>query len=127
MFTISKNGIITVNRGDTFSFTVSINVGTSIDNIEYNWPDEEHATLCFALMEPNQRWEDAILKKAYHKEDLVEDEETKIKRIEVKFKVEDTEYLLPGTYYYAIKLDRYVDNEETVDTIIPKTKFFIID
>ena len=49
----------------------------------------------------------------------------------IRFNPEDTLDLLPGVYYYSIKLHKMTDNDEEhideVITIINKTKFIICD
>ena len=126
MFDISRNGIICVSRGDTFTINIFVNIGTLLEPLQYIL--EEDDKLYFALMEPNQPFEHALIRKVFTKED--EDENH---NINMKFKSEDTEYLLPGNYYYMVKLTRPVQSESgeeescLVDTIISKTKFVIMD
>ena len=78
-------------------------------------------------MEPNQKWEDAILKKVYDEIDF----DYEYHQLMIRFEPQNTEYLKPGTYYYQIKLYRpkeNVDDEfEAIDTLIPRTKFIILE
>lgn len=123
MFNISKNGIITVSRGDTFTLEVFINLGTAVDPIQYRL--EEGDYVYFALMEPHQPFEHALIRKMYDYRNL-----NKEGSVVMKFITEDTEYLMPGNYYYMVKLYRAggeSGEEESVDTIVSKTKFIIID
>ena len=117
MFDISNN-IITLNRGDTFSLDVNVNIGTTWDPTTYIL--EEGDKLYFALMEPNQPFECALIRKVFTKDDQDEDG-----CVIMNFKSEDTEFLLPGLYYYTIKLSR--EDDTIVDTIVTKTKFTILD
>lgn len=123
MFEISSNGIITVSRGDSFTLNVFVNIGTVLDPLQYSLSGEDK--LYFGLMEANQPFECALIRKMYSEED--QDAETGM--VAMRFVPDDTEFLLPGKYYYMVKLVR-VDAEtgaETVDTIITKTRFIILD
>ncbi len=118
MLDVSKNGIITLNRGDVFSLNVTVNAGSVLEPVIY--PMEEGDKLYFALMEPRQPFEHALVRKVFTKEDQDEYGD-----VLMNFKAEDTEYLVPGKYYYTVKLFRAAG--ELVDTIISKTQFIIID
>ena len=118
MFDITRNGIITISRGDNFTINTTINVGTLLEPLLYELQSGDK--VYFALMEPNQPFEHALIRKVFTKED--QDEEL---NVSMNFKVEDTEYLMPGQYYSMVKL--YRAEEDLVDTIITKTKFFIVD
>ena len=128
MFDISNNGIITLNRGDSFTLTTSINLGTVLEPIQYVL--DTYDSVYFALMEPNQPFECALMRREFNYTDLDANND-----VVMKFNNEQTEYLLPGTYYYMIKLVRRglleSGQEEpdiiSVDTIVPKTKFVIVD
>lgn len=148
---LSKNGIITLNRGDTFTLPIHINLGSGVapDYIDEEGEkyktyilrkyliegceddgDPEHYEsdhLYFALLLPNQKWEDAIVKKVFWANDI--DPEHKV--VLLHFYPEDTEYLTPGNYYYQIKLQRCPqstkDGFEHIDTVVPRTKFVILE
>ena len=123
MFNISYNGIITVNRGDSFTAVMSLNAGNELNPIEYEMTPDSF--VYFAVMEPNQPFEDAILKKKLDIDDMNDTGD-----IVIHFKPQDTQCLLPGRYYYQVKLqvcdpDDYSKYE--VHTIIDKTQFFILE
>ncbi len=123
MFNIAFNGIITVNRGDSFSFPLTINFGTSLDPLNYGLGELDK--VYFAVMEPNQPFETALIKKVFTRADVNENNE-----IMIKFKPKDTLCVLPGKYYYQIKLQRFNSNDPEdydVDTVIDKTQFFILE
>lgn len=123
MFSIAFNGIITVNRGDSFSFPLTINFGSSLNPDTYVLGIRDK--VYFAIMEPNQPFETAIIKKVFTSADLNDDN-----TIQIKFSPKDTEYVLPGKYYYQIKLQRFNSSDPDdydVDTIIDKTQFFILE
>lgn len=89
---------------------------------------EEDLVVCgdeiyLGLMEPNQPFELAILKKKYDYRNL-----NKNGDVVIKLKSEDTENLIPGTYYYTIKA-RLLQDDGTYDvnTIITNTQFKIIE
>ena len=120
MFHISSNGIVTVNRGDSFELPIVLNIGNSIDRQEYILADTD--ALYLGIMEPNQPFETAIVRKKFTSKDLDEDN-----NINVRFWPKDTVCLLPGKYYYQVKLQTV--DEATgrldVETVIDKTLFYI--
>ena len=120
---MALNNIIKINRGDTFSFDLNI-VDEGSPTGQYILQEDD--VLYLGIMDPNQQFEDALVKKSYTKDDC--DEEG---NFVITIKAEDTIDLCPGVYYYAIKLHRLINNEEEyldeVITIINKTKFIICD
>lgn len=121
MFSVSDSGIVYLNRGDSMRIPLFINMGTSLEPIQYLLSDAD--TLYFALMEPNETFERAILKKVFTNKDPLDEEGD----VFIKLEPKDTEYLLPGRYYYTIKMK--TDNEDgsyDVQTITPETEFQIL-
>lgn len=124
MFNISSNGIVTVNRGDSFELPITLNIGNSIDRKEYVLTGTD--VLYIGVMEPNQPFETAILRKVFTCADL-----DKNNHIVIKFWPEDTMYLHPGKYYYQVKLETDCFDSQTnkfrkdVETVIDKTLFYI--
>lgn len=118
MFTISLNGIIRVNRGDSFSFPVLVNIGNNLIKDVYMLNESD--ALYVGVMEANQPFECALIKKKYTKESQDENG-----NITVKFIADDTLHVLPGKYYYQIKLVRS-GLEKEVSTIVDQTQFFIM-
>lgn len=100
MFYLYRNGFISINRGDTFEVPLFINNGTCFDPVRFYLNQHPNASVYMGVMEPNQRFEEAIIKKKYD----YEDEINKCGDLIVKFKSTDTEYLLPGKYYYEVKV-----------------------
>ena len=122
MFNVSRNGIITMNRGDTWDTPLFLNLGTSLEPTPFI--PSKNDFIYFGLMEPNQPFECAIVKKTFTNKDF--DEETLC--LTLSFSSCDTENLLPGTYYYEIKLCINQGTAvEEVHTIVPKTKFIIVE
>ena len=91
MFNIANNGIITITRGDTFTTSIFINLGTELDPKQGVL--QEGDLVCFALCEPNQPFEHAILKKVMTNKDLDENN-----NVILEFKHNDTQFLLPLVY-----------------------------
>lgn len=117
--------IITINRGDTVEFPVYVNtMGNMWAPIKTELDDGD--TLYFAIMEPNTKFEQAIVKKIFNKYSIRDTEGDLL----IKLDPIDTLYLRPGKYYYSIKrkrVDVMTFHVERVDTIIPNTPFYIVD
>lgn len=112
--------IINLMRGDTYVSPIIINIGNKLYPEYYKL--QENDCLYFGLMEPNQAFEDAVIKKKFTFDSLKDDNED----ILLTLKPEDTENLLVGKYYYMVKLltkDEY-DND-LVRTIYPPTLFYL--
>lgn len=123
MFNISYNGIITVNRGDSFRMPLVLNIGTKFEPMRLTLDD--YSFVYFAVMEPNQPFENALIRKKFTKDDLLENGD-----ILIKFKPQDTQCVLPGKYYYQVKLQKVnPDNTDDyeVHTVIDKTLFYILE
>ena len=120
MFNISKNGIITLTRGDTFQLPLFVNVGTPLKPIRFDLQENDAVT--FRVMRANEKSEDAVIKKVYRQKDMNEHGD-----VVVKFESADTFYLDPGIYYYEVKLAYVRDNQSYVNTIVGRTKFYLID
>ena len=120
MFCLSSAGIISITRGDTACLPITLHDGTSIDNWEYHLNEKDE--LYFGLMEPNTFFEQAIVRKKYTFNDLDANG-----TINIILNPEDTECLLPGLYYYQIKVRLYdpASGNYLVNTVLPKTQFWI--
>lgn len=119
---IDYSGIIRIMRGDSFRMPLPINMGTTMDPIYKQLGQNEF--LYFGVMEPNQAFEDAVLKKKYDK-DSEKDEDGNTLLI---LNPEDTLDLLVGTYYYSLKLVRKDSNNkvEYVKTLISPTQLWLL-
>lgn len=119
------NNIIKMTRGDTYEFNLTIDDEGS-ENGKYILQGND--TVYFGLMEPNSAFEQSLVKKIYTEEDRDKDG-----NIFITIEPEDTEHLLPGVYYYSVKLEVDHENGETYEsihkviTVINKTKFIILD
>jgi hypothetical protein len=118
--------IVKINRGDSFELPVTI---PRKDDCTKPYFLTSRDALYFALMYPNQRFEDAIFVKGY----TLEEQDVKTGEIIVKIVPNDTRALTPGVYYYTAKLQRGgtlevlddFDEPDEVRTIIERTKFII--
>ena len=68
MYQVLDNGIITLTRGDTFNYTFSLK-----DDVGEQIILTEDDNIYFGICEPNQLWEDAIVKKICEK--LIDDKD----------------------------------------------------
>lgn len=118
MFSISRNGIITIDAGDSAIFTLNIDAGCVLNPLLYEL--EQADRICFSVMQPNQGFQQGVLRKIFTTADLDTNH-----NLLIKFDCSDTEHLLPGRYTYQIKLVQLRNNQEYVYTIIPPRKFII--
>lgn len=116
MFATIENGIITLDRGDTLYTPIKINAGTKMNPVPYTLTEND--TLYFALLEPNQSFENAIVKKVYNSTS----EKDECGNTLLKLETEDTECLSAGKYYYTVKLR----SGNKLTTLIQLTIFNII-
>lgn len=117
MSMIYNSGNVVLNRGDSLSMAIQLNIGTKLEPIIHKLT--EHDAVYFGLMEPNQPFECALLKKKLTVENL-----DSRGNVQLNIRPRDTQCLLPGKYFYQIKL--CINNEE-VYTIVDKTQFFITE
>lgn len=123
---MSKN-IITINRGDSFDFNLVIEDESSPNNT-YILKDKD--IVYFGLMDPHQPFEHALVKKRYTGLDA-----DSAGNLSISLEPQDTLDLVPGVYYYSIKLlkasefdkENNIYTKEKVITVINKTKFIIND
>ena len=107
MFYIDKlTQEVCLNRGDDATFTLHINEGSNLDPMQYKLHDED--CLYFAIEEPNQPFENAIVKKVINLKNNLLD---KNGNITFDITSEDTLLLMPGLYYYEIKAKLYRGNQ----------------
>ena len=118
--------IIKINRGDSFELPVEI---PRKDDYTKPYFLTTKDALYFALMCPNQKFEDAIFIKGY----TLKEQDLKTGEVILKIVPNDTRALAPGVYYYTVKLQRGgtledvadFDEPDEVRTIIERTKFII--
>ncbi len=120
MVEVSNNNIIKVTRGDSFTLHFG---ELNLESVNADSLLKGDDVLYFGLMEPNQPFEHALIRKVATVEDVGEDG-----RVAMDFSPEMTVCLLPGTYYYSVKIKRNpVGGPSRVETLINKRKFYIID
>ena len=126
----TQNNIIVITRGDSLEFKLApITLG---EYLKYELKGDD--TLYFGLMDPGQPFEEALVRKVYTVDDFAT-----IEDFVLELDPEDTLDLLPGKYFYALKL--HIDHTEAgtpetnylpteidkVITLVNKTKFIIND
>lgn len=126
-----SNNIIIMNRGDTLEFDLTI-ADTASANGRYILQGAD--TVYFGVMEPGQPFEIAKIRKSFSTADL-----DPAGNLTIVLEPADTIDLLPGKYFYAVKLHLYhaeLDSEtglptgnciDKVTTVINKTKFILCD
>ena len=118
--------IIKLNRGDSWSLDTYI---PSREDNSQNYLLTASDVLYFALLYPNQPFEQAIIIKGY----TLDDQDVATGKIVLELRPNETRSLTPGVYYYTTKLQRGgtlesigdFDNPDEVRTIIERTKFII--
>lgn len=120
MFHIAKNGIITVNRGDTFTLPIFVDFGTPLKPDRLELQEGDQVTL--RIVGANDDWENAIIVKVGTVKDLNEDG-----AVVFEFNNDDTNWVDPNLYYYEVKVEYTRDDKFNVKTFIPRTKFFILN
>lgn len=127
---MTNNNMIILNRGDTYEFDLTIDDANSVDG-RYHIQGED--TIYFGIMDPHQQFEDALVKKKFTTEDADSNG-----NLTIVIEPEDTLDLLPGVYYYSVKLHMQHENKnpetnevygyvDKVYTVINKTKLFLND
>ena len=123
MFNLSRDGIIRLSRGDSCKMPLFINQGTALYPIRYNLNDidKQDTVIYLSIMQPNQYFENGCVRKMFSKKSgwTLTDTGDLVIIIEPK----DTQFLMPGKYFYEIKADLQGNNQ--VNTIIQKKEFWI--
>lgn len=122
MIDISRNKIITMNKGDyvCIPLILALKSKNMCGEIEYTLRDED--IVQFRIMNCNDTWDDAIIKKEYTKDNFCGNN-----RINIILDGEDTINMESGKYFYEIKFITYLEGEELVDTIISRREFILLD
>lgn len=104
-FDIDNQNMISLTRGDSAVFSLFLNKGTDLLPLRYIihdiFEDDEivaREEVYLALEEPNQPFENAIVKKVFNSCNV-----DKKGDIIIDFKHDDTKCLIPGKYYLEIK------------------------
>lgn len=121
-----SNKIIKLNRCDSWEHIITI---PKKEKPFENYLLKATDVLYFALLYPNQPFEDAIIVKGY----THDDQNIETGEITLTLTPNETRCLTPGIYYYTTKLQRGgtlevlgdFDNAVEVRTITERTKFII--
>ena len=117
MFELKESGEIRITRGDTSpELPLFINKGTEILPLRYHL--KPYDEVCVAVMQANEDFETASLKKVYNTNSLNEEGD-----VIIQFMPQDTELLSVGNYAYTVKLHNTVSG--VVNTVIKATPFII--
>ena len=120
MYTISENGIITLCKGDSADIPLFINAGNTFQPYKYSLQGDDK--IFFVVSESFQPFTEGVIRQVYTADDV-----NALGDVVIHIEPEDTHYLLPGRYYYEIKLLIRKDNNDVIDTLIPKRLFYIIE
>ena len=112
--------VVNITRGDSCCITAQV-----LDEVSqevYYLSDED--VLYFGVMDSNQKFEDAVIKKRLTKDNMAEDG-----TIMIPISPSDSIDLIPGVYWYTLKLHniKKAAKIDRVETIVANTKFIIND
>lgn len=119
-FVLIMNNLI-LSKSNTLKLPLFINWGTEKSPIQYELQPTD--TIYVGVMENNQSFENAIIRKLYK----YNDEKDEYGNLIIKITPEDTEYLLPGKYCLTIKLRRQLIDTYEVHTVINNISLQIIN
>lgn len=114
---VKKNNVISINRGDYVEIPFKFEEG-KFPKTPITMNDGD--VLFFGLMDPNMHFEHSLIKKEFTGKDTISSEG----EFTLILEPDDTLELLPGTYFYEIKL---LTKDAKIKTLIQKTRFNIID
>lgn len=121
MIKIDNGNNISVTRGDSLLLKLFINEGDKMSPKRFLLKDHTGSAVYLGIMENRQDFENAIVKYKFDENNVDENGD-----VVVKIKATDTLNLEPDTYFYEVKLVYYDgDEDEIVNTIIPKAKFIV--
>ena len=119
MYCVIHVNYFTMDRGDTFELPLVINEGNQMCFKQYQLKANDK--IYIAILQPNQSFEKALVRKVLTKDSKVDKKGNPIFRLNPM----DTENLLTGKYFITAKLQQFIDDEEYVTTILPLKEFFI--
>lgn len=112
-------GIISTARGDTCRIDINVCCGELV-GAYHMFEVGDGDSLYFGVMAPHEPFERSLIKKTFHKGDL------KDGILTITLAPEDTEDLIPGTYYYSLKLRKRAQGKpDEIYTVLERTKLFI--
>lgn len=119
MFVEIEDNYLKMNRGDTYELPLTINEGTKLNFIQYEMRRLDK--IYVGIMEPNQAWEDALIRKVLTINSPIDEYGRPILVLDSK----DTEFVLIGKYFIEIKLVQNNNGNPRVTTILPLREFWI--
>lgn len=120
MFSLNTYNIISMHKGDDLEIVLTLDCGDNLCPIRYELGEND--IVYFAIMENCQSFENALVRKVFTKDNLDEN-----KDVVITLTPNDTICLLPTDYWYEIKLKRISNDKEEIHTVVPKTKFTILE
>ena len=124
MYQISTNNIISLCRGDSFIVPLFINQGSKCYPIRYNLHNHKSFELYLGIMECNQKFEDAVLRKKWtYNTGLI----NQYGDLMVGLSPDDTLLLHPGKYFYQVKMKYKTKAGDKVSSVTPVTEFWVLD
>lgn len=114
---IYNDGTISINRGDLFLSPLFINGGTKDQPIRYSLIDYPNTKVYFSIMQPNQLFENADIRKVFTNQDI-----NQFGDVMIKLTSRETMHLMQGKYYYQIKA---VLEDGTINTITNKEVLYV--
>lgn len=124
MYQISNNNIVSLERGDSFIVPLFINQGSKFKPIRYNMNNHKPFELYLGVMECNQKFEDAVLRKKWTFETGLINQYGDLM---INLTPDDTILLKPGRYFYQIKMKHLTKDGEKISSVTPLTEFWILD
>ena len=116
---VNRKNEITMSRGDNETLTLY----TTNKHVCEIWRPSEDDKVYLGIMEANQDFENAIVKKAYDSSVVGVLDDTIV--IKIKLDSLDTEFLREGTYYYTIKM--WLKDNDLTETLVNRTKLVLIN
>ena len=114
---IYNNGTIAINRGDLFRAPLFINGGTEDEPIRYSLLDNPDTKIYFSIMQPNELFENATIRKIFTNQDA-----NHFGDVIITLTSSETWVLRQGKYYYQIKA---ILQDGTINTITEKEIFYV--
>lgn len=124
MYQISPNNMIALNRGDSFIVPLFINQGSKRNPIRYNLNTHKDFSLYLGVMEPNQKFEDAVIRKKWTYDTGMINQYGDLM---ICLTPDDTALLCPGKYFYEIKMKYKTKDGTMTSSITPITEFWVLD
>lgn len=134
MFTISNDGIIVINRGDTFSCPLVIN--SLVQDVTSRYVLTKNDILTFSIYYPETHYysngvNTVALRHIYSNdggEGHISYTLNEYNDLPILFTKEEMSTLVAGNYYYEVKL-QYTDADKLnrLDTIIEKKKMLVLE